>query len=134
MPHLVLLYTGQLDAETDIGALCRTLADTMLALKDDDGTPVFPIGGTRVLAYPAPHFAVADGAHDCAFVVLNLRMGRGRSDATQQRAGAALADCARAHFDALLASRPVGITLQVDVGTEVFDARLGNLHSLFSKR
>ena len=29
MPHLVILYTGQLDAETDMGALCRTLADTM---------------------------------------------------------------------------------------------------------
>ena len=133
MPHLVVLYTGQIEAETDIGALCRKLADTMLAVKDEEGQPVFPTGGTRVLAYPAPHFAVADGPHDCAFVYLNLRMGRGRSDATQQRAGAALADCARAHFEALLASRHVGITLQVDVGAEVFDAKLGNLHPLFSK-
>ena len=134
MPHLVVLYTGQIEAETDIGALCRKLADTLLTVTDDAGEAAFPTGGTRVLAYPAPHFAVADGQHDCAFVYLNLRMGRGRSGATQQRAGAALADCTRAHFDALLAARHVGITLQVDVGAEVFDARLGNLHSLFSKR
>ena len=30
MPHLVILYTPQLDAETDMSALCRKLADTML--------------------------------------------------------------------------------------------------------
>ena len=45
----------------DMSALCRSLADTMLAQRDEAGKPVFPTGGTRVLAYPAPHYAVADG-------------------------------------------------------------------------
>ena len=40
MPHLVILYTGNLDAETDMTALCRSLADTMLAAHDDAGKPV----------------------------------------------------------------------------------------------
>ncbi|HET6600080.1 MAG TPA: 5-carboxymethyl-2-hydroxymuconate isomerase, partial [Burkholderiaceae bacterium] len=97
MPHLVILYTGNLDAPADQGgcdmdALCRRLADTMLALRDEAGAQVFPTGGTRVLAYPAPHFAVADGgaagraaggSGDYAFVYLNLRMGRGRSEAVK---------------------------------------------------
>ena len=61
MPHLVILYTANLDRDTDMTALCRSLADTMLEQKDEDGKPVFPTGGTRVLAYPAPHYAVADG-------------------------------------------------------------------------
>ena len=30
MPHLVLLYTPNLEAETDMTALCRTLAAGML--------------------------------------------------------------------------------------------------------
>ncbi len=30
----------------------------------------------------------------------------------------------------LLAPRRVGVTLQVDEGAEVFDAKLGNLHAL----
>ena len=30
MPHLVVLYTRNLEAETDIGALCRTLADAIV--------------------------------------------------------------------------------------------------------
>ena len=61
MPHLVILYTGQLDAEVNMTALCRQMADAMLTVKDEDGKQVFPTGGTRVLAYPAPHYAVADG-------------------------------------------------------------------------
>jgi 5-carboxymethyl-2-hydroxymuconate isomerase len=59
-------------------ALCRTLADAMLAVRDDDGRQVFPTGGTRVLAYPAAHtLPWPDGKQDYAFVYLNLRMGRG---------------------------------------------------------
>ena len=131
MPHLVVLYTPQLDAECDMTALCRALADTMLAARDDAGRPVFPTAGTRVLAYPAAHHAVADGSGDHAFAYLNLRMGRGRSEATRQRVGAALTATAKAHFAPLLASRPLGLTLQIDEGPEVFDAKFGNLHALF---
>jgi 5-carboxymethyl-2-hydroxymuconate isomerase len=71
-----------------MSALCRRMADTMLTVKDEDGKQVYPTGGTRVLAYPAAHSAVADGGAagkaaggdgDYAFVYLNLRMGKGRS-------------------------------------------------------
>lgn len=133
MPHLVILYTPQLDAETDMGALCRRLADAMLSLRDEQGAPVFPTGGTRVLAYPAAHHAVADGSGDHAFCWFNLRMGRGRSDAVQRAAGEALVAAARDHLAPLLARRPLGLTLQVDVGAEVFDAKFGNLHPLFAR-
>jgi len=142
MPHLVILYTGQLDRETDMGALCRRLADTMLTIKDEDHKAVFPIGGTRVLAYPAAHHAVADGgaagqaaggSGDYAFVYLNLRVGRGRSEATLQRAGQTLTDVVHAHLADVFAQRHIGITFQVDVGTEVFDNKHSNLHPLFNK-
>lgn len=133
MPHLVILYTPNLEPETDMTALCRTLADAMLTARDESGAQVFPTGGTRVLAYPAAHFAVADGSGDHAFCWFHLRMGRGRSEATQRAAGQALADAAKQHFAPVLARRAVGLTLQVDVGDEVFDAKFGNLHPLFAK-
>ena len=78
MPHDVILYTPNLDAETDMTALCRALADAMLTVRDEAGAPVFPTGGVRVLAYSAAHFAVADGSGDFGFCWLNLRMGRRR--------------------------------------------------------
>jgi 5-carboxymethyl-2-hydroxymuconate isomerase len=141
MPHLVILYSGNLDARTDMSALCRGLADTMLAQRDEAGQAVFPPGGTRVLAYPAPHFAISDGgaggraaggSGEYAFAYLNLRMGRGRSSAVHRQVGEALSDAARAHFAPLLSSMHLGITLQIDVGAEVFDARHSSLHPLFN--
>ncbi|TAM53101.1 MAG: 5-carboxymethyl-2-hydroxymuconate Delta-isomerase [Burkholderiaceae bacterium] len=150
MPHLVILYTANLDRDSDMTALCRGLADTMIEQRDEDGKPVFPIGGTRVLAYPAPHHAVADGgaagraagthnhgasgdAGDYAFVYLNLRMGQGRSDTIKRRVGDALLIRAKDHFDPIFEKRRLGLTLQIDEGAEVFDAKHSNLHPLFRK-
>ncbi|QPF75874.1 5-carboxymethyl-2-hydroxymuconate isomerase [Roseateles sp. DAIF2] len=143
MPHLVILYTGNLDAVCDMTALCRALADVMLLQRDESAKPVFPPGGVRVLAYPAPHHAVADGGaagaaaglgRDYGFVYLNLRMGRGRSAAVHAGVGRALEACAKDFFAPLLAARPVGVTLQIDEGPEVFDAKNSSLHPLFANR
>ncbi len=151
MPHCVILYTPNIEAKTDMTALCRALADTMLAQFDESGKPVFPMGGTRVLAYPAAHFAVADGGiqgraqgndsgriagdpGDYAFVYLNIRMASGRSDATIKIAGNALLARTKAHFAPLLASSRIGITLQIDESPgQVFDGKLSSLHPLFQK-
>ena len=150
MPHLVIYYTANLDRETDMTALCRRLADTMLAIQDDEHQAVFPRGGTRVLAYPAAHSAVSDGgtagraaqthtgaasgdAGDYAFVYLNLRMGRGRTSAIHKKVGDALLSATQTHFQSLFAQRHIGITLQIDEGQEVFDAKHSNLHPLFGK-
>ena len=131
MPHLVILYTSNLEANIDMSRLCRALADTMLTQLDEAGKQVFPTGGTRVLAYPAAHYAVADSKADYGFVYLNLRMGPGRSDAIKKEAGSALMDCARAFFDPVFKDHLIGLTLQIDEGTQVFDGKLGNLHPLF---
>ena len=133
MPHLVILYSGNLDAQADMNALCRSLADAMLAQAGEAGEAVFLPGNTRVLAYPAPRYAIADGQHDGAFACLNLRMGRGRSEATQQRIGEALLAVARLFFAPIQLRRPVGVTLQIDVGAEVFDGQLSNLSPLAKK-
>jgi 5-carboxymethyl-2-hydroxymuconate isomerase len=133
MPHLVILHTPDLEPEADMPGLCRTLADTLLAVRDEQGAPVFPTGGVRVLAYPAAHAAVADGSGEHGFCYLNLRMARGRSSAVHQATGQALAAAVKAHLAPLLARRRLGVTLQIDEGAEVFDAKLGNLHPLFNK-
>ena len=132
MPHLVILYSGNLEPHTDMTALCRALANTLLTVKDESGQAVFPTGGVRVLAYPSAHHAVADGSGDYGFVYLNLRMGRGRSAAVHAQAGQALAAVARQHFEPLASQRPVGVTLQIDEGAEVYDAKYSTLHPLFA--
>ena len=141
MPHLVILYTPNLEAKTDMTLLCRNMADVMLAQRDEADKPVFPVGGTRVFAYPATHYAVADGGRagknvngstDYAFVYLNVRMAAGRSEAVKKRAGDAILAGAKAHFEALLASSPLGITLNIDESPgQVYDGKLSSLHPLF---
>lgn len=132
MPHLVILYTPDVEADADMPALCRALADTMLEQRDDQDRPVFPVGGTRVLAYPAAHSAVADGSGEHGFVYLNLRMAAGRSDAVKKRVGDALLARLKRHAEPLLAKRRVGITLQIDEAPgQVYDGKCGNLHALF---
>ena len=133
MPHIVILYTGNLEAETDMSALCRSLADTLHQARGEDGEQVFPTGGIRVFAYPAPHHAVADGKRDYAFVYINLRMGRGRSDLVQKEVGDQLLEASRAHLAPVFERRHVGLTLQIDVGPEVFDGKHSNIHPLFRK-
>jgi 5-carboxymethyl-2-hydroxymuconate isomerase len=152
MPHLVILYTPNLDAALDMTALCRSAADAMLSVRDDEGQQVFPTGGTRVLAYPAAHFAVADGGAagraagagrkgvasddpgDYGFMYLNLRMAAGRSAPTQQRAGQAILAAVRGWLDPVMKDRHIGVTLQVDEGHEVFDAKHSTLHPLFARK
>ena len=133
MPHLVVLYTGNLDSETDMTALCRALADAMLSVHDEHGQQVYPTGGVRVFAYPAAHFAVADGQRDYAFVYLNLRMGRGRTEAVKKQAGEVLLAAAKTHLAPLFTRRYLGLTLQIDEGQEVFDAKHSTIHPLFRK-
>lgn len=134
MPHLVILYTPNLDNEVDMTALCRAMADTMLEVRDEDGKQVFPTGGTRVLAYPAAHYAVADGKGDYAFAYFNVRMAAGRSDATKKRAGDALLARAKPYFEVAFAQNPGGLTLQIDESAgQAYDGKFSTLHPLFNK-
>lgn len=132
MPHLVVLYTPNLESQSDMSSLCRSLADVMLAQRDEEGRQVFPTGGTRVLAFPAAHFAVADGKDDYGFVYLNLRMGLGRSAVVKKRTGDELLNVVRTHFQPVLDHQLMGCTLQIDESPgQVYDGKHGNLHARF---
>ena len=134
MPHLVLLYTADLEHGADIPGLCRALADTMLEQRDESGKAVFPKGGTRVLAYPAAHSAVADGQGDYGFLYANLRMGAGRSAAVHKQIGDHLLAVLNTRLGHLLLERPIGITLQIDESPgQVYDGKYSSLHPLFNR-
>lgn len=142
MPHLVIYYTPNLETKTDMTALCRTMADAMIAVRDEAGAQVFPTGGTRVLAYPAAHYAIADGgaagkaaggSGEYGFMYMNLRMSRGRSDAIKSIAGHAVSTAVKAHFSHLLQAEHIGVTVQVDEGHEAFDEKHSSIHPLFKK-
>lgn len=134
MPHCVVLYTPNVEGKTDVSRLCRVLADEMLTIRDEAGKQVFPTGGTRVLAYPAAHYAVADGRGDYAFVYINVRMGAGRTAAVQKMAGDRLLARVQEHFAPIFERELIGITLQIDESPgQVYDGKHSTLHPLFNQ-
>jgi 5-carboxymethyl-2-hydroxymuconate isomerase len=123
MPHLRIEYTGNLDGHVDMQALCNVLCRTLTQFQDETGNSVFPLTGTRVLAYPAPYAAVADGADDRAFLYLLLRIAPGRTQPFRDAVGKALlapGACAQAPVTAV---RSIRATLQFDEGRPVFEGK-----------
>jgi 5-carboxymethyl-2-hydroxymuconate isomerase len=97
MPHLVILYTGNLDAETDMTALCRAWPTPCWRRMTTPPAGVsarrHPCWPTLRRTTPCPTAATgcaAGGDYPATFVYLNLRMAHGRTPATQKRAGDAL--------------------------------------------
>ena len=129
MPHLRIDYTANLESTADMGGLCKTLAATLVALRHDDGALLFPVAGTRVMAWPAPYFAVADGHGDRAFIYLNLLITPGRSAAMIERTGEALLASCKAHLAPVFEAHAVGLTLQIDEGAPVYEGKHNNLAS-----
>ena len=134
MPHVVVQYTANLESEVDMAGLCRDLADALIGLRDEAGGPLFPIGGTRVLAYPAAAWAVADGKGDYGFCYINIRIGAGRSAVKKKEAGDAVLALVQGHFASAFENRHIGVTVQIDEGAgQVSDAKHSNLHPLFNR-
>ena len=132
MPHLVIQYSQNLEQKMDVQGLCQTLSQEILAQQDAKGNRVFPIGGTRVLAYPAPHYVIADGQGDYGFIYLNFRITAGRPPELVKQVGDAMLARLREYMNPIFERETIGYTLQIDEGPEVYDAKEGNLRKLFA--
>lgn len=107
MPHLVIQYSENLDAVTDMQALCSALHGVMIE------TGLFPLGGIRVRAQACAAYAIADLDPANGFADLVLRMGTGRTPEEKKRAGDALVSAAQEHFQALLDEPHFALSLEV---------------------
>lgn len=130
MPHLKIEYSKNLEDKLDIQDLCDVLLQECLAQVGDEGKRVFPIGGTRVLAYPASYYAVADGLSTRGFIYVNMRIIAGRSSATIKQVGDNLSAALNDFLEPYFATETIGYTLQIDEGADVYDNKGGNLRTI----
>ncbi|MES2352476.1 MAG: 5-carboxymethyl-2-hydroxymuconate isomerase [Pseudomonadota bacterium] len=126
MPHLKIEYTANLDQHADIGALCKTLSHTLVTLKDANGALVFPLYGTRVLAYPAAQYAVADGEQGRAFVYMNMRITPGRSNELVTTVGDAVLAAANEYLAPVLDKLPLRLTLHIDATPPAYEGKFSS--------
>ncbi len=122
MPHLTIEYSANLDAQSDMAALCHSLHATMMA------SGLFELGAVRVRARPCPYFAVADLLAENAFADLILRIGVGRSDAEKTAIGQALMRTVEAHFAPQLARPHIALTLEVQEISAPFSWKTNAIH------
>jgi len=128
MPHFVVEFTANLEAEGDIPGLLEKVNDTLIAQGG-----VFPIGGIRSRAIRLDHYRMADGEADYAFVHARLQIGAGRDAATRQRVGDQLFEVIRSHFAGLYEKRYLALSMELTEFSEAGTWKHNNVHARFRR-
>jgi len=128
MPHVIIEYTANVEADARIPELMRVLNDVLIGYAD-----VFPIGGIRTRALRLDQYRMADGAEDDAFIHVTFRIKAGRRKAVTGPICAAMFAAMRAHLADVFARRYLGLTLElVEFGAHGFHVE-NNVHARFAR-
>ena len=128
MPHIIVEYSANLAAQTDIPGLLHTLHQAALA------TGVFPIGGLRTRAARRDHYVIADAHPDNAFVHVSVRIGHGRDPATKQQAAEHLFGALCEFLEPAYQTMPLGISLELQEIDPALSYKRNNLHQIAKNR
>jgi 5-carboxymethyl-2-hydroxymuconate isomerase len=129
MPHFIVEYTANLEAEGDLPGLLQKINATMIAQGG-----VFPIGGIRSRAIRLDCYRMADGEADYAFVHATLKIGAGRDEVTRKRAGDVLFEVMKSHFAALYDKRYLALSMEIAEFSEAGTWKHNNVHARFKGR
>ena len=121
MPHIVVEYSGNLEAHLDIAGLVRALHEAAA------GTGVFELAAIRTRASRRDIYRVADGDPENAFIAISGRIAP-RTDEIRHKVGETLFDAAVAFTAGLYAKSPLALSVEIlDIdNTAAF--RKNNLH------
>ena len=125
MPHFYAECTDNIRREADLPAL---FAKVHHALAE---TGIFPLAGIRSRAIWLDTWQMADGKHDYAFVHMTLKIGAGRSLESRQDVGDMLFTLIKAHFAALMESRYLALSFEIDELHPTLNYKQNNVHALF---
>ena len=107
MPHIMLDYSPNVEACTDIASLCTTLREAAAA------TGVFPLAGIRVRAFAATHVSIADGDPKHGYIDISIRLRGGRDLDTRKRAANAVFEAARAFLEPAMQTHSLALSLEM---------------------
>ncbi|RKE39690.1 5-carboxymethyl-2-hydroxymuconate isomerase [Paraburkholderia sp. BL23I1N1] len=128
MPHLTLEYSANLADEASIGQLCKKLAASLDAQRENEQR-VFPLGGIRVRALRCDQYCIADDRADAAFLHANLKIAAGRSDAEKKATGDALFEVIKQYFITEFEQHGLALSLEINEFSEAGTWKHNNLHA-----
>jgi 5-carboxymethyl-2-hydroxymuconate isomerase len=107
MPHLIVEYSGNLEDRIDLRALVGVVHEAALA------TGAFDLRAIRTRAEKRDVYILADGDPDNAFVMVTVRILRGRDEQTRARIGEAIFAAVCGHLHTMSATSPLAISVEV---------------------
>ncbi|CZZ05287.1 5-carboxymethyl-2-hydroxymuconate Delta-isomerase [Enterobacter roggenkampii] len=125
MPHFIAECTDNIREQADLPGLFAKVNEALAA------TGIFPIGGIRSRAHWLDTWQMADGKHDYAFVHMTLKIGAGRSLESREEVGEMLFALIKTHFAALMASRYLALSFELDELHPALNYKQNNVHALF---
>ena len=125
MPHFIAECTDNIREQADLPGLFAKVNEALAA------TGIFPLGGIRSRAHWLDTWQMADGKHDYAFVHMTLKIGAGRSLESREEVGEMLFALIKTHFAALMASRYLALSFELDELHPALNYKQNNVHALF---
>ena len=107
MPHLMIDYSANIEADVDMGALCDTLRDVATSID------AFPLAGVKVRAVRVDHYAIADGNPEHGFIDISIRIREGRDMQTKQDAAQKIFDAANEFVAGVMQRRSLALSLEL---------------------
>ncbi|MFK7891899.1 MAG: 5-carboxymethyl-2-hydroxymuconate Delta-isomerase [Granulosicoccus sp.] len=107
MPHFIIEYSGNLEPDIDVAALCQTLRATAVAID------TFPMPGVRVRATRVDHYAIADGNPQHGFIDVSIRLRGGRPLDIKKAATEEIFDALTLFLMPVMQRRSIALSLEM---------------------
>jgi 5-carboxymethyl-2-hydroxymuconate isomerase len=128
MPHLIIDYSSNLDADIAMADLAKALHTAALE------TGVFPIGGCRTRLARRDAYVIGDGHRDNRYIHVQARIGAGRPPDVRQRAAEHIFARLTSETAAIFARAPLGLTFEIVEIDPVGALKHNNLHEIIAAR
>ena len=106
MPHQIIEYSANLDADMNIEELVAAMHDTAVTID------ALPIGGIRTRAVRRDHYRISDSHPDNTFINVTLRVAP-RSPEVKKGAGERLFQALRTFIQPVFDKRPMSLSLEI---------------------
>ena len=130
MPNILVEYSANIRAEADIPGLLKRIAGAVQTA----GGGLFPLAGVRVRAVGYEDCLVGDGDPEHAFVLIGVKVARGRSEADRRRTFDAVFEQVKAHLKPVSDRRMLAISMDVEEFGDRLAYKQNPLHERFGTK
>jgi len=127
MPHQIIEYSANLEADLDIDELVQTMHETAV------GIDALPIGGIRTRAARRDNYRVSDSHPDNTFINVTLRIAP-RPAEIKKEVGERLFDALKRFVQPAFDKRPMALSLEIQEIDAEFRWKHSNIRDYLVQR